>query len=353
MAQALGRTADAQKYSRQFQEIRQAFIKNYVSPDGVIGPPVSVDVTGIVRGLVKDGKLAFTLSNEVMKGDPAPNHLKSLHLLYSLGGKEREQVIAEGQPVDVQGSTAEPVQIMKATYGSKDADSGDVQGSYALALQFGLLDEPLQSRSVRRLAEMVAKNGYHPTTGFWSSVELLLALSSHGQHSIAARMVDQRTRPSWGYMVESGGTTLWEAFDANTRNLSLNHWTHSAVNEWLWRNVAGLNPDEGHPGYEEFNIRPRPTEEVSWCKATYRSIRGDIAMDWSVDGHTFTLKLVVPPGSVATVFIPANKVSGVMEGSKPASQAEGVSFVRMELGNAVFTVQSGVYRFTSGELPAM
>jgi len=64
-------------------------------------------------------------------------------------------------------------------------------------------------------------------------------------------------------------TNLWDAFNANRQNLSLNHWTYSAVGEWLWRNVAGLNPDKQHPGYQTFKIHPRPARQVTWCQASY------------------------------------------------------------------------------------
>ena len=107
---------------------------------------------------------------------------------------------------------------------------GDEQGSYALALHFGLLDEPLRAKAAEHLVEAISRNGGHPSTGFWSSIELLLALSAHGHNDEASAMLALRDKPSWGYMVDNG-TTFWEAFNARDRNLSLNHWTHSAVGE--------------------------------------------------------------------------------------------------------------------------
>jgi alpha-L-rhamnosidase len=229
-------------------------------------------------------------------------------------------------------------------------DHGDVQGSYALALQFDLLDEPLKSRAVARLAELVKENKFHPTTGFWSSVELLLALSANGCNDEAARMLAQETVPSWGYMAIQG-TTLWESFDANARNQSLNHWTHSAVNEWLWRNVAGLNPDEQSAGYQTFTIYPRPTAEVSWCRSTYPSIRGQIVSNWRRDGNTFHLETVIPANTTATVILPAVDPGTVEESGKPAAQAAGVKQVSAGAGTVNYHVGSGHYHFTSHILP--
>ncbi|HEV2453186.1 MAG TPA: alpha-L-rhamnosidase C-terminal domain-containing protein, partial [Verrucomicrobiae bacterium] len=223
---------------------------------------------------------------------------------------------------------------------------GDTQGSYALALDFGLLDEPLKSRAAARLDQLIKNNKDHPTTGFWSSIELLLALSATGYNDEAARMLDEREPPSWGYMADHG-TTLWEAFNANVRNLSLNHWTHSAVNEWLWRNVAGLNPDEQLPGYEAFTVAPRPTPQVSWCRATYKSIRGPISIVWHRDDRQFNLDVTVPANSTATVIVPAYDPATVTESGHPAAQAKGVIFLSAGSGSVTYRVGSGTYHFSS------
>lgn len=222
----------------------------------------------------------------------------------------------------------------------------DAQGSYALALRFGLLDEPLRSKVAERLAGLVVANNYHPSTGFWSSSELLLALSENGHHAEAARMLAQRDMPSWGYMVDNG-TTFWEAFNGIHKNLSLNHWTHSAVGEWLWREVAGLNPDEGAPGYSSFTIRPRPSTEVSWCRSSYDSIRGTIISNWSLEGGKMTMEVTVPANTTATIFVPTTDAASVTESGKPAAKAPYVKYLRQESGCAVYAVDSGTYHFQS------
>jgi alpha-L-rhamnosidase len=142
--------------------------------------------------------------------------------------------------------------------------------------------------------------------------------------------------------------TFWEAFNANSQNLSLNnHWTHSAVSEWLWRNVAGLNPDEQHPVYQAFTIHPRPTKEVQWYRASYDSIRGHIVRAWNCDGNTFTLGITIAVHTTATVVIPASTHDMVTESGKPAAQSEGATFLRSESSAVVYHVSSGIYRFNT------
>jgi alpha-L-rhamnosidase len=111
--------------------------------------------------------------------------------------------------------------------------------------------------------------------------------------------------------------------------------------------VAGLNPDEQHPGYKSFTIRPRPSKEVSWCKASYDSIRGSMVSNWKCVGDKFTLEITIPANTTAVVFIPATGSAAVTESGRPASHSEGVTFLRTESGTVVYQVASGVYRFDS------
>ena len=45
--------------------------------------------------------------------------------------------------------------------------------------------------------------------------------------------------------------------------------------------------------------------------------------------------------------LPAKETAGVTESSKPAVEAKGVKFLRMENGAAVYAVGSGSYQFQS------
>jgi alpha-L-rhamnosidase len=346
MAELLGRKDDAIRYQNLFHGIRSAFVRRFVTSEGLILiPRRSSDVTMIVRGLVKDQRLTLKVRNEIL-GDPAPNVLKRQSLTYRIGDHQETREYPEDAVVDLDGA-GQPLEIVSAVFGENSADpkSADVQGSYALALLFGLLDEPLKSRAVERLAQVTERDGGHPTTGFWSSVELLLALSESGRHDIAAQMLNLTTVPSWGHMVQGDGTTFWESFTADTHNLSLNHWTHSAIGEWLWRHIAGIAPDPDHPGYQSVLIRPRPCAEVDSCQATYESLRGPISVAWNRTKAEFTMDVTIPANMSATVYIPMAQGAQVTEGGQPVAASLGVHLLRKEAGSGVYRIGSGTYRF--------
>jgi flagellar basal body rod protein FlgG len=71
---------------------------------------------------------------------------------------------------------------------------------------------------------------------------------------------------------------------------------------------------------------------------------GEIVANWKVqDG--LTQEITIPPNATAIVYVPAIDVGQVTESGRPATQAVGIHFLRLENGNALFSVGSGSYRF--------
>jgi alpha-L-rhamnosidase len=70
--------------------------------------------------------------------------------------------------------------------------------------------------------------------------------------------------------------------------------------------------------------------------------------EWSTVDGDFKLKVTVPVNTVAEVHVPATSRWTVTESGRPAGHANGVRFLRMESGAAVFEVGSGTYAFAVG-----
>ena len=243
----------------------------------------------------------------------------------------------------------------KAYVDAEGRIKGDTQAGYALALHFNLLPEPMRQKAMEHLTEAIKKYNNHLSTGMQTTHRLMLELSRNGRHDEAYRLINLRNVPSWGYMVDQGATTIWERWDGyvegrgfqNPGMNSLNHWALGAVGEWVWRNLAGINPDENQPGYKHFVIHPRPSQDLTWVKATYDSIRGPIVVDWKQADGKFDLHVEIPVNTTATVYVPTQSETSVTEGDGLASKAQGIQFLRMEDGAAVYKVVSGKYRFES------
>jgi alpha-L-rhamnosidase len=227
---------------------------------------------------------------------------------------------------------------------------GDSQGAYALALGFDLLDEAQQARAIDRLVQNIEKAyGGHLSTGFTSTLPAMMELSNRGHADLATKLALAHDFPSWGYAIDNGATTLWERWDGFVpeRGLqdsgmnSFNHYAFGAVGEWMMRVIAGIEPDEDHPGFAHFSVHPRAGSALSSAAASLDTIRGRISSSWSRTGDAFELEVSIPPNTSATVTLPAKDPASVTEGGQP------VKAVSSGKGEAVLEVQSGTYRFRS------
>ena len=232
---------------------------------------------------------------------------------------------------------------------------GNTQAGYALALYFDLLPETLRPKAVEHMIEALKPYRGQLSTGIQSTHRFLLELTRNGLNEEAYRLLNLRSFPSWGFMIDNGATTIWERWDGFVKGRgfqdpsmnSFNHWAFGAVGEWLWRNVIGINPDPANPGYQHFIIRPRPGGGLSWAKGSYDSIRGQILSDWKIDNDLFKLKIVIPVNTSATVYIPTLSEKSVVENGSPVHLANGVTVLEKEEGNAKYRVESGTYEFTA------
>ena len=187
----------------------------------------------------------------------------------------------------------------------------DSATAYSLALQFGLLPNPAQRRQAgQRLATMVRRSRYRISTGFLGTPLICDALCSVGEERLAFRLLLQRECPSWLYPVTMGATTMWERWDSmlpdGTVNpgemTSFNHYAFGAIGDWLHRTVAGLSA--AAPGYRKIEVKPLPGGGLTHAQARHRTPYGLAESGWRIDGDTIAVRVVVPPGTTASVLLP-------------------------------------------------
>ncbi len=253
--------------------------------------------------------------------------------------------------------------FIKKYLGEDGGINVNTQSAHALALFADLVPAEMREKTGKRLAELLAKNGNHMSTGFLGTRPLLPVLSSAGQHELATFLLQSHEFPSWGYEIDNGATTIWERWDSYTRedafgrhNAAMNsfsHYSFGAVCEWMFRTLAGIESDG--PGYERIIIRPTPPapgsnamhEPIHWVKASYDSIRGTIRSNWKVDNGDFALSVTIPTNTIATIYLPAKDKMDITESGKPIEDSLGVKWLRSEGEHAVLSIESGSYNFLS------
>ncbi|QGN57428.1 alpha-L-rhamnosidase [Nostocoides sp. HKS02] len=182
---------------------------------------------------------------------------------------------------------------------------------YALAIEFGLLDDADRLGAGNRLAELARENGFRVSTGFAGTPFVTDALTSTGHLDEAYRLLLERECPSWLYPVTMGATTVWERWDSmlpdgtinSGQMTSFNHYALGAVADWMHRTIGGIAP--AAPGYAQVRIAPKPGGGLTWAKASLETRQGVVATDWTLDEQgRFALRVEVPEGVEARVELP-------------------------------------------------
>jgi alpha-L-rhamnosidase len=243
--------------------------------------------------------------------------------------------------------------FLKAFVSREARIKGDTQAGYALALHFDLLPPALRKKAAARLVAALKPYKGALSTGIASTVPLMRELARWGYLDEAYRLLDRREMPSWAYMVEHGGTTMWERWDGwvegrgfqNPGMNSFNHYAIGSVGEWVWRVVAGINPDPAAPGAAELLIHPQPGGGLAWVRASHRTIRGPVSVEWKTEDGSFILRVSLPPNMTATVVIPGSSAVNVTESGTPLAKAPGVSLLGRRSGGCAVRILSGTYRF--------
>jgi hypothetical protein len=207
--------------------------------------------------------------------------------------------------------------------------------------------EPSRSAAIiNAIVGNIRSLGNHTSAGEIGWRYVLRALVDAGRSDVVYDMLSRTDSPSYGYQLSQGATSLTEAWDTDP-NESQNHLMMGEAEEWFYTALAGISSDPDAVGFDRIVIKPEPVGDVTWCNATYRSVRGPISSHWEILDHDLSLKVAIPPNTTATVYVPATSIEAVAEGGRAAAGSEGLRLLRMEPGKAVFAAASGTYNFIS------
>ncbi len=205
----------------------------------------------------------------------------------------------------------------------------------------GDLREAVKSRLEQKI--LVECKG-HLDVGLVGVPLLTETLFQLDRNDLVFEYTSKETYPGWGYMLANGATTTWEHWDALRSHI---HNCYNGIGVWFYRGLAGIRPDAAAPGYAHFVLKPAVVGDVTWVSARQDTVRGVIESVWRVKDGQFVWVLRIPANTSAAVMVPTSSADAVKESDKPASEAQGVKFIRAGDGCALFDVQAGRYRFTA------
>jgi alpha-L-rhamnosidase len=242
----------------------------------------------------------------------------------------------------------------------------ETETAYALTLANHVAPPEQRDALGKCLADRIHTKGNRLTTGLFGTEALLAALTEGSQNELALQLLQRREFPGLGYEVEQGATTIWERWDSYRKELglgggtnapmnSLNHFALGSVGEWLISTLAGISSEGA--GFNKIFISPNPPAfgtkaepaPITWVKAKYFSVHGEIATAWTNSATNFVLETDIPANTTATVFVRGRYATWQVSSGSDSGQDKAVKVLHRGPGSATFSVLSGHYRFVSSE----
>jgi len=182
------------------------------------------------------------------------------------------------------------------------------------------------------------------STGVIGDQWLWRVLARNGYDDIVWQLATTTDYPSFGYMTKQGATTLWELWNGDTANPSMNSRNHvmqlGDFMQWCFEDLAGIRSDSRLVGFKHLTMAPSfETEGCEWVNASYETPYGLVVSKWkrTSDGSLHWL-VSVPANSTAEITLPVSDRRRVTVNGKQAPKATNV------VGeNGVWMIGSGTY----------
>ncbi|MGC9086716.1 MAG: family 78 glycoside hydrolase catalytic domain [Thermoproteota archaeon] len=188
------------------------------------------------------------------------------------------------------------------------------QTSNLFPLFLNIVPEDRKNAVIENLVNniMITHKG-HLDTGIIGTKLLADTLTDLDLGNIMYTIVTQTTYPSWGYWIKLGATTLWERWEpinvTGPGMASYDHIMFGSIGKWFYANLAGIQPI--NPGYSKILIKPYPVGNLTWVRASVRTIRGIVNSSWILNQNVFHLNVTIPCNTLAIVSIPKMQLENI------------------------------------------
>ncbi|MDD4226587.1 MAG: family 78 glycoside hydrolase catalytic domain [Mariniphaga sp.] len=210
------------------------------------------------------------------------------------------------------------------------------QTPMALALYFGMTDEPNREKILQNLLNTIKENNGHIDAGVVGTKAVINTLLMFGEEQVLFEMADKRTFPGWGYWIDVlGANTLYQNWDGSQ---SLNHIMFGSIGDYFYKGLAGINIDNNQPGFKHIILKPMTHNPLQWVEGSYNSLYGRISSKWEKQPDGLQMNIAIPPGTTAEVHVPGAENSEVSfrQGSQP-------DFLGYKNGFHIYLVKAGSY----------
>ncbi len=204
-----------------------------------------------------------------------------------------------------------------------------------LPVAFGMVPAGREAAVVRHLNEnIITQNNHLMTTGVYAGRYLMTMLCDYGYADTAYAVATQIDEPSWGFWINNGLSTMAEGWELSSRSYDHHYW--GSISSYFYQSIAGIRA--ATPGYRSITIKPYPPAGLEWARASIDIAQGVIESGWKREKGRLTLKVRIPAGTSAEIWVPTG-------GVKALSASAGARFKKIDGAFAVYQTGAGSFDF--------
>ena len=178
-----------------------------------------------------------------------------------------------------------------------------------LPLAFGMVPKELETKVFANIIDKTEREfGGHVSTGVVGIQQFMRTLTEWGRGDLALKVATADDYPSWGYMWRHGATTIWELWNGDTADPSMNSGNHVMLLGdliiWYYEYLGGIRALE--PGYSRIELKPYPIDGLEYVNCSFNSVSGLIKSNWTHKANKFEWDIVIPANTTAEVWLPTN-----------------------------------------------
>lgn len=189
-----------------------------------------------------------------------------------------------------------------------------------LPLAMGIVPDSCRKAVEQSLLNtIVEKNDTHICCGVVGIQWIMRLLTDLGYGDVAFKMATATTYPGWGYMVSKGATTIWELWNGDTADPSMNSGNHvmllGDLLPWCYERLGGIRPDDNRTGFKHIIMQPDfSIEALNGVEANHRSPYGNIHSSWKRTNDSITWNVAIPANTTAELRLPNGDMISIGSG---------------------------------------
>ena len=187
-----------------------------------------------------------------------------------------------------------------------------------LPLAFGIVPDDCREDVIRQVVHNICiLNKHHVSCGVIGISWLMRGLSDNGFADVAYRLATTKTYPSWGYMTENGATTIWELWNGDKANPSMNSGNHvmllGDLVTWCYQYLGGIRSNDA---YQHIVLKPAfEIQDCEWANVSFDSPYGTIKSHWKKTLQHLEWNVTIPCNTTADVCLPDGTTKTVGSGN--------------------------------------